>query len=68
MLQAFKPNNSTLLPFNVVNYVGKSDRHSLQVWLTGKEKAISLYFSSHEDREQQFANFEIWLTTPTNSI
>ena len=68
MLQAFKPKSTMLIPFMSVHSVIKDGDHYLYLLVTGKENSNSFYFESKEDRDQQFANFETWLTTPQNSI
>ena len=70
MLQAFKLADGTLVPFTSVQQAGKDsrDRYLLNLIITGRDRANSFYFKSAEDRDQQFANFETWLTLKQNSI
>ena len=68
MLQAFKSNDRKLTPFTSVIQAWKDGDFYITLLVTGREKAESYFFKSEEDRDQQFVNFETWLTAKTNSI
>ena len=68
MLQAFKSKDGKLVPFTSVVQAYKGGSYYMQLLLMGRERADSFCFNSVEDRDQQFTNFEKWLTTKTNSI
>ena len=67
MLQAFKSKEGRLAPFTSVTQAHKDSSHHVQLLIMGRER-VAFYFKSREDRDQQFENFETWLTTKTNSI
>lgn len=67
MLAAFKSSDGILIPFASITQANKADfRHIKILTIGGGREAF--YFNSVEDRDQQFANFEEWLTIKTNSI
>lgn len=67
MLQAFKSHDGVLIPFASIAQAYKVDfRHTRILTMGGGRE--SFCFNSVEDRDQQFANFEKWLTIKTNSI
>ncbi len=68
MLQAFKSKDGKLVPFTSVIQAYKDGSYYMQLLLMGRERTDSFFFKSTEDRDQQFANFEDWLTIKTNSI
>ena len=68
MLQAFKSSDGTLIPFASIAQAYKEDFRHTRILTRGRERGDSFCFNSVEDRDQQFANFEKWLTTKTNSI
>lgn len=68
MLQAFKSKDGKLVPFTSVVQAYKDGSYYMQLLLMGRERADSFCFNSVEDRDQQFANFEKWLTIKSNSI
>ena len=68
MLQAFKSKDGKLVPFTSVVQAYKDGSYYMQLLLMGRERADSFCFNSVEDRDQQFTNFEKWLTIKTNSI
>lgn len=68
MLQAFKSKDGKLVPFTSVVQAYKDGSYYMQLLLMGRERADSFCFNSVEDRDQQFTNFEKWLTIKSNSI
>lgn len=68
MLQAFKSRIGTLYPFNNVVMARKDISTIIKIKYIGENKHFEFYCASQEDRDQQLANFEKWLTTKTNSI
>ncbi len=68
MLAAFKSRDGKLVPFTSVTQACKDGSYYMRLLLMGRERVDSFCFNSVEDRDQQFANFEKWLTTKTNSI
>ena len=68
MLQAFKCAEGRLPPFTSVNQACKDGPYNIHILVMGRERSTSFYFKSMEDRDQQFANFETWLTLKQNSI
>ena len=68
MLQAFKSNDGKLVPFTSVTQACKDGSYYMHLLLMGRERVDTFFFKSEEDRDQQFANFEKWLTIKTNSI
>lgn len=68
MLAAFKSNDGKLVPFTSVTQACKDGSYYMQLLLMGRERVDSFFFKSEEERDQQFDNFEKWLTTKTNSI
>lgn len=69
MLQAFKLADGTLVPFISVHQVGKTTGNHLllSMIITGRDRSNTFYFPSKKDLDQQLANLEAWLTTPTLS-
>ena len=69
MLAAFKfpPPSSTIIPFSAVLKVWKADSLNLTV-MVSSAGASTYDYESEEDRDQQYTNFETWLTAKTNSI
>lgn len=68
MLAAFKSKDGKLVPFTSVVQAYKDGSYYMQLLLMGRERVDSFFFNSVEDRDQQFTNFEKWLTIKTNSI
>ena len=67
MLAAFKSSDGILIPFASITQAYKVEfRHTKILSMGGGRE--SFCFNSVEDRDQQFANFEKWLTIKTNSI
>ena len=67
MLQAFKSSDGTLIPFASIAQAYKEDFRHTRILTRGGGRD-SFCFNSVEDRDQQFANFEKWLTIKSNSI
>ena len=67
MLQAFKSMDGKLAPFTSITQAYKDGSYFIQLQIIGGHKA-AFCFKYKEERDQQFDNFEKWLTTKTNSI
>lgn len=66
MLRAFKLADGMLVPFVSVHQATKSvDTHELDLIIATRDRPSRFYFTTPQDRDQQLANFEAWLTTPT---
>lgn len=66
MLQALKflSPSSTVIPFSAILRIRKVGTKELAVMASSAGSATFMC-NSEDDRDQQFANFEAWLTTPT---
>ena len=68
MLQAFKSMDGKLAPFTSITQAYKDGSYFIQLLIMGRSERLAYCFKYKEERDQQFDNFEKWLTTKTNSI